>query len=129
VYLSSQLARFSDFVVHARRIEHALTIDSDPSVLFRVDSEFGIHRTAQIEHAARTLFHKRPLSLTIAGFSRNTDQILALVPSLGKLVTFSVVHSCSGDESIEIGRIEPLKSIRPDLRKRIEANSKIAAIK
>jgi hypothetical protein len=127
-YMAQQMSRFSDFVSHAKRADQVLTISSDPAALFHVDPQFKARRMSQIQHIARDLFHKR-LQMRVANFSESTDRIAAIVPAAGQLVTFGVNSSCSSQDSLVVGNDLPLKSMRLDLRKRIEANSSILEIK
>jgi len=127
-YMAQQMSRFSDFVSHAKRLDQDLAISSDSAELFHVDPEFKSRRIAQIQGAAKQLLHKHP-QMRVANFSQFTDKIDALVPDISEMVTFSVHRSCSGEDTVEWGKDLPLKSIRVDLRKRIEANSSSIGIR
>ncbi len=126
-YMAQQMSRFSDFTSHAKRQDQDLAISSDPAELFHVDPQFRTRRIAQIQHAAMEMLHKR-LQIRVANFSQFTDKIDAVLPGAGEMVTFTVHRSCSGEDTVEWGKDLPLKSIRVDLRKRIEANSSVVEI-
>lgn len=128
-YLAQQLSRFADFVSHAKRGEQTARIDTSPTTIFHIDAQLKAARLAQIEHAAKELFKKRPLRLIIANFSSRTDQICAVIPTLDQMVTFSVARSPNNETTVEVGRETPLKSIRAELRQRIETNSSVLVIR
>ncbi len=128
-YMRQQESQFGNFISRAKRSDETLKVGSGPDALFRIDSKLKTARLSEIEKAAGNLFHKRPLRLTVADFSATTEQINALVPALGKMVTFSVTQSCTAEDRVEVGREVPLKSIRSDLRARIETNSTTLTMK
>jgi hypothetical protein len=122
-YLGDELARYADFVAHSKKSETIVRVISDPSKLFSSDAAFNAKRIDQIKAALGALVHERPLALRVSSFSKLTDQIEVLVPPRGEAYTMSVIHSSCSDESVEVGREIPLKSIRPDLRRKIEVHS------
>jgi hypothetical protein len=128
-YLAQQISQYSEFVAHARRIDQALTISSEATTLFHVKAEFRGRRLLQIQNAANSLFHKRPLRMAVANFSEFTEQIFVLIPDINEMVTFSVIKACSGTETVQVGREVPLSAVRSDLRKKIEATSTIVLLK
>ena len=80
-------------------------------------------RITQLKDAARRLFGKRPMRMVVADFSVRTEQIDALVPQIGKMVTFSVSQGCESNGKLVVGKEVPLSSVRADLLKRIRENS------
>lgn len=128
-YGNQVISQFHKFIAHAKRSDETLTIASGSAALFRVHPELKATRLAEIQRAAGELFHKRPLRLLVANFSETTEQINALAPGLGEMVTFSVNHSCAAKDRVEVGREVPLKPVRPELRARIEANSTILTLR
>jgi hypothetical protein len=128
-YLAQRISQYSDFVAHARRINQTLTVSSEAATLFHVDAEFRSQRLLQIQNAANSVFHKRPLRMAVAYFSEFTDQIFVLIPDINEMVTFSVIKVCSGTETVQVGREVPLSAVRSDLRRKIEATSTIVLLK
>lgn len=122
-YLSAEMKRYSSFIIDAKKSERIVHVVSDSNDLFSSDAAFRSKRVEQIKSALGALVHQRPLALKIASFSKFTDQIEVLVPSQGELYTMSVVHTSCSEESVEVGREIALKSVRPDLRKKIEMHS------
>jgi hypothetical protein len=128
-YLDDEMRRYAGFVQHAQKLERSIRIDSDPISFPHVDSSLRDKRIEQIRLALGDLILKRPLQIRIANFSKFTDQIDVLVPALGDMYTMSVVHTSCNDETVQVGRRYPLKSVRPDLREKIERYSMVSAIK
>ena len=122
-YLSNEMERFSGFIAHAKRSEQFIQVVSDPNALFDSEPAFRARRIAQIKSALGTLVHPRPLEIRVVYFSKLTDQIDVLVPSRAAMYTMSVVHRSCDSESVEVGRYFPLKSVRADLRQKIEQYS------
>lgn len=120
-YLAQTVSRFADFVSRAIRMDQTLALSSDPARLFRVSPEFKAQRIAQIQEAATQLFHQR-LQMQVANFSEYSDKIDALIPLIDQMVTFNVVRACSEPDEVVVGRDYSLRTIRPDLRTKIEAN-------
>lgn len=127
-YLTDEMSRFSGFIAHAKRFETLIRIPTDPETVFEADLSFRAKRVAQIKSALGSLVPERPLAIRVAYFSRFTDQINVLVPSRLAMFTMSVVHDSCSDESVEVGRQLSLKSIRPDLRRKIDLYNIAAAI-
>jgi hypothetical protein len=121
-YLASQVRRYSSFVENARKAERRIAIETEPAILFNADTAFKKRRIGQIESALGDLLHKHGSRIKIANFSRLTDQIDVLVPSVDAIITMSVVHASCGQDIVEIGREHRLKDIRPELRRKIEQN-------
>ena len=121
-YEQKELEHWSSLIQRAHRSEILLTVSSDPRVLFAPAAEFKELRVSEIQTASEDLFHRKGLRMTIAKFSPYTQQINAIVPALGKMVTFTVIPSCSGKGNVDVGRIVALDSVRRDLRSRIEEN-------
>lgn len=121
-YMSQQITKFSALISRSKRIDRTLTISRDPKRLFHPDPEFQGRRIAQIEVAAKALVDK-PFRMRIGDFSESTDQIQAIVPSIGQMVTFTVIRSCSKGDSVEVGKEHPLSAVRSSLRNKLEANS------
>ncbi len=128
-YLTKQVTQYSNFVAHAQRTESVLTIESDPADIFRIEKGLKIRRISEIRRSAEQFFHKRPLHLQISNFSEFTNQINVLIPEINEMVTFSVVPTCSGGETVQVGRELPLSSIRSNLRQAIDSHSTAAVIK
>ena len=128
-YEREQTSRYATFIAHAKKSEHTVMSTSDPAKLFQVDPHVKVVRLAQIEHAAKRLFDKRPLRIIVANFSSRTEQIDGVIPALGEMVTFSVLHSCKGRATVEVGRETRLRLVRSGLRKRIEANGTVLEIR
>jgi hypothetical protein len=122
-YLSDEMKRYSSFIIDAKKSERIVHVVSDTKNLFTSDAVFRARRVEQIKSALGALVHQRPLALRIGDFSKFTDQIEVLVPSRGESYTMSVVHRSCSEESVEVGRETSLKSVRPDLRKKIETHS------
>jgi hypothetical protein len=125
-YLLEARSEFSRFIAQAREYDGSVTIDPRPSAreLFTGPPEFRKKRVEQIEAAAGRYFHTRPLKLIIADFSVFTRQINVVIPARGEMDTFSVVQpSCGQEETVELGRELPLRSIDPALREKIRRNS------
>jgi len=121
-YEEKEVEHWSSLIQRSHRSEILLTVSPDPQVLFSPRPEFKQLRVSEIQTAAEDLFHRKGVRMTIAKFSPYTQQINAIVPALGKMVTFTVVPSCSGKGNVDVGRIVALNSVRRDLRSRIEEN-------
>lgn len=128
-YLHSETSRFADFVAHAERLEETIEISSSPNNLFKPDAAFKAERIKQIKLALAALVHKRPLDMVVANFSKLTDQINVLVPSMRTMYTMSVVHNSCEQETVQVAREIPLASVSPGLRKKIEMYSTAEVIK
>jgi hypothetical protein len=127
-YLNSEIHRYNSFVAHARKTERLIAIETNPADLFPPESGFQEKRTAQIKLALGELLSKRPMEIRIAHFSRFTDQIDVLIPSLGDMYVMSVVHTSCDEETVEVGRRFIVKAVRPDLLVKIQQNSQVATI-
>jgi hypothetical protein len=121
-YTAQQISKFSDFVSHAKRTDRVLTITRDPAILFDADPEFKAQRMAQIRQAAKEFYHKS-VRIEVASFSEATNQINTVIPAAGEMVSFTVIRECSKEDDVEVGKVYPLRSVRSDLWKKIEANS------
>jgi hypothetical protein len=122
-YVSDEMKRFSNFVAHASKSEMLIPVIVDPSKLFSSDPDFRARRIEQIKSALGEFVRQRPLAIRIADFSRFTEQIEVLVPSRGEMYTMTVLNRTCSKESVEVGKYYHLKSIRPDLRRKIETHS------
>jgi hypothetical protein len=122
-YLAAQMRRYSSFIQTARRTDGRVTVETEPAIIFKTDAAFKERRVGQIESALGELLRKKGVRIKIADFSNVTDQIDVIIPSLDDMYTMSVVHSSCDAESVEVGKHFPLKSIRPDLREKIQRNS------
>lgn len=127
-YLDSEIHRYASFVGNSERSEQLITLDGNAPSLFHPDEAVQPERIAQIKRALSQLVTKRPLQITIANFSKLTDQIDVLVPSTGEMYTMSVVHKSCGEETVEVGRRYLLQSVRPGLRRKIQQNSQTITI-
>ena len=127
-YLDGAIHRYASFVADSEKSERLVTFDENPSGLFHADEAVQQNRIAQIKQALSQLVSKRPLHIAIANFSKLTDQIDVLVPSTGEMYTMSVVHKSCGEEAVEVGRRYLLRSVRPDLRQKIQQNSQTITI-
>jgi hypothetical protein len=122
-YLATEEKRMSEFIAQAKEFTSSVQIQDNAADLFKVEPEFERKRIEQIKLALKTYVHKRPVTIRIAKFSKFTKQIAALAPSLGQMFMVSVVNRTCGQESVEIGKIHSLKSVRAELRSKIDANS------
>jgi hypothetical protein len=127
-YTTRQISKFSDFVSHAKRTDRVLGLTRDPATLFHARPDFKAERIAQLRQAAMEFFRKS-LRIEVANFSEATNQINTVIPATGEMVTFSVIRECSKDDDVEVGKVYPLRSVRPDLWKKIEANSTTLLVK
>jgi transcriptional regulator of heat shock response len=121
-YLNQELKRFSEFINNARRSELVEQISSDPNKIFETNSEFKAKRIKQIKEALNSMT-QQPERIQVASFSRFTDQINVLLPIKNEMYTMSVLHQSCGNESVAVGRILPLISIKNELKRKVEAYS------
>lgn len=124
-YVKLQKSAYADFISRAVEFEGYMKLEPspDPATLFRVDSELKSKRIKQIKGTIKNYIHKKDYKITIASFSMYTTQINVLIPATREMFTMSVLHLGCPEESVALGRILPVKSIKPDLLQKIEANS------
>ena len=128
-YLRGQLGSHSNFVAHARKFEKLISITLDPAKLFKVEPAYRAKRVEQIKSALGQLILQRPLKIQVAYFSRLTDNVDILVPSLGEMYTMGIVHRCCEEDSIVQGPEIGSKLIRPELRSKLKKYSTVEVIR
>jgi hypothetical protein len=122
-YLKKELEHFPELISRANRYDTVISIASDPVALFKLQPALRNKRVEQIKSALSQLIPQRPLRIRIAYFSALSDQIEVLVPQVDEMFTMSVVHESCDKESVQVGRELALRSIRPDLKEKIEKYS------
>jgi hypothetical protein len=128
-YLRNQISNLSNFVAHARKYATLAPITSDPAKLFDAEPALRTKRIEQIKSVLGELMPQQPLEIRVAYFSRLTELIAVLVPSLGRRYAMGVVRESCGKESVVESKVYRLKSTRPDLLGKIEKFSTVEVIR
>jgi hypothetical protein len=119
-YEQKETKKYASLISASDKFVATIHIDPEGPSLFKIDSKEKRSRLKDIQEAAANLFQERPLDIRVAPFSENTSQINAIIPSRSDFVTFSLVRHTCGDGTVQVGRVLPLKAIRPLLREKIE---------